>query len=82
MSDPMADLMAHRKQTVILHVDDNPATRYTIGRTLGREGFKVREAATGREALRLAKEGPDLVILDVKLPDIGGFEVCQRIKAD
>jgi PAS domain S-box-containing protein len=82
MSDPMADLMAHRKQTVILHVDDNPATRYTIGRTLGREGFKVREAAAGREALRLAKEGPDLVILDVKLPDIGGFEVCQRIKAD
>ena len=82
MSDPMADLIAHRKQTVILHVDDTPATRYTIGRTLGREGFKVREAATGREALRLAKEGPDLVILDVKLPDIGGFEVCQRIKAD
>jgi PAS domain S-box-containing protein len=82
MSDPMADLIAHRKQTVILHVDDTPATRYTIGRTLGREGFKVREAATGREALRLAKEGPDLVILDVKLPDIGGFEVCRRIKAD
>jgi PAS domain S-box-containing protein len=82
MSDPMADLMAHRKQTVILHVDDNPATRYTIGRTLGREGFKVREAATGREALSLAKEGPDLVILDVKLPDIGGFEVCRRLKAE
>jgi len=78
----MADLIAHRKQTVILHVDDTPATRYTIGRTLGREGFKVREAATGREALRLAKEGPDLVILDVKLPDIGGFEVCRRSKAD
>src|SRR5215204_2510754 len=82
MSDPMADLMAHRKKTVILHVDDNPATRYTIGRILGREGFRVREAATGIEALRLAKEGPDLVILDVKLPDIGGFEVCRRIKAD
>jgi PAS domain S-box-containing protein len=82
MSDPMADLMAHRKKTVILHVDDNPATRYTIGRTLGREGFRVREAATGIEALRLAKEGPDLVILDVKLPDIGGFEVCRRLKAD
>src|SRR5215218_3153637 len=82
MSDPMADLIAHRKQTVILHVDDTPATRYTIGRTLGREGFKVREAATGSEGLRLAREGPDLVILDVKLPDIGGFEVCRRIKAD
>src|SRR5215204_108076 len=82
MSDPMADLMAHRKKTVILHVDDNPATRYTIGRILGREGFRVREAATGIEALRLAKEGPDLVILDVKLPDIGGFEVCRRLKVD
>jgi PAS domain S-box-containing protein len=82
MSDLMPDVMAHAKQTVILHVDDNPATRYTIGRTLGREGFKVREAATGGEALRLTKEGPDLVILDVKLPDIGGFEVCRRIKAD
>src|SRR5215217_5852442 len=82
MTDLMPDLMAHAKQTVILHVDDNPATRYTIGRTLGREGFEVREADTGEQALRLAKEGPDLVILDVKLPDIGGFEVCRRIKAD
>lgn len=82
MSDLVPDLMGHAKQTVILHVDDNPATRYTIGRTLVREGFKVREAATGREGLRLAKEEPDLVILDVKLPDIDGFEVCRRIKAD
>jgi PAS domain S-box-containing protein len=78
----MSDLRARVKKTIILHVDDNPTTRYTIGRTLGREGFKVMEAATGGEALRLAKEGPDLVILDVKLPDIGGFEVCRRIKAD
>ena len=82
MSDPMPNLMDHAKQTVILHVDDNPATRYTIGRILLREGFKVSEAVTGREGLRLAKEGPDLVILDVKLPDIDGFEVCRRIKAD
>jgi PAS domain S-box-containing protein len=82
MADLMSDLTTRVKQTVILHVDDNPTTRYTIGRILGREGFKVMEAATGGEALRLAKEGPDLVILDVKLPDIGGFEVCRRIKAD
>src|SRR5215204_774041 len=82
MSNPMPDLMGHAKQTVILHVDDNPATRYTIGRTLGRQGFKVREAASGGEGLRLAKEEPDLIILDVKLPDIDGFEVCRQIKAD
>jgi PAS domain S-box-containing protein len=78
----MPDLMAHAKQTMLLHVDDNPATRYTIGRILRREGFKVREAATGEEALTLAKEMPGLIILDVKLPDISGFEVCRRIKDD
>src|SRR5215216_7647394 len=82
MPEPMPDLMGHAKQTVILHVDDNPATRYTIGRILGREGFNVNEAVSGSEGLRLAREGPDLVILDVKLPDIDGFEVCRRIKAD
>ena len=82
MADSVPELSPRVKQTVILHVDDNPATRYTIGRTLNREGFKVMEAATGGEALRLAKEGPDLIILDVKLPDIGGFEVCRRIKAN
>jgi len=82
MADPMSDFTARVTQTVILHVDDNPTTRYAIGRILGREGFKVMEAATGGEALRLAKEGPDLVILDVKLPDIGGFEVCRRLKVD
>jgi PAS domain S-box-containing protein len=82
MPELMPDLMGHTKQTVILHVDDNPATRYTIGRILGREGFNVNEAVSGSEGLRLAREGPDLVILDVKLPDIDGFEVCRRIKAD
>jgi PAS domain S-box-containing protein len=78
----MSEVTARAKQTVILHVDDHPTTRYAIGRILGREGFRVMEAATGREALRLAKEGPDLIILDVNLPDIGGFEVCRRIKAN
>lgn len=81
MSELMPGLTGHEKQSVILHVDDNRATRYTIGRTLEREGFKVSEAVTGREGVRLARDA-DLVILDVKLPDIDGFEVCRRIKAD
>src|SRR5262249_30529527 len=45
------------------------------------EGFDVMEAATGLEALRMAREKPDMVVLDVNLPDINGFEVCRRIKA-
>ena len=81
MSELMPGLTGHEKQSVILHVDDNRATRYTIGRTLEREGFKVSEAVTGREGVRLARDA-DLIILDVKLPDIDGFEVCRRIKAD
>jgi DNA-binding response OmpR family regulator len=45
-------------------------------------GFTVKEATLGTEALRLATEQPDLIILDVKLLDIHGFEVCQRLKAE
>jgi PAS domain S-box-containing protein len=44
--------------------------------------YEVTEAATGRDALRLAAEKPDLVILDVGLPDLSGYEVCRKIKAD
>jgi PAS domain S-box-containing protein len=66
----------------ILVVDDDEAKRYTIAHVLRRAGFLTREAATGEEGLRMAAEGPDLIVLDVKLPDIDGFEVCRRIKAD
>src|SRR5262249_48329409 len=66
----------------ILNVDDDLATRYAVTRTLQRAGFTVREASTGQEALALARENPDLILLDVQLPDITGFEVCQRLKAD
>src|SRR5215207_8922643 len=81
----MADLLSgmdHISQAAILHIEDDPANRYATGRILQREGFRVREAATGAEGLRLLREEPDLVILDVKLPDLSGFEVCRRIKAD
>ena len=64
----------------ILVVDDNDAERYYVARVLAKAGFQVREAATGMDALRLAAEVPDLVTLDVRLPDLNGFEVCRRIK--
>lgn len=65
----------------ILVVDDDEAKRYSVSRILRRAGFVVREAGTGADALRLVADLPDLVVLDVKLPDVSGFEVCRRIKA-
>jgi signal transduction histidine kinase len=67
----------------ILHIDDKEANRYVIRRVLEREGYQVLEAGTGEIGLQITrKESPDLVILDVKLPGMNGFEVCQRIKSD
>lgn len=67
----------------ILNVDDYAVKRYAKSRVLRQAGYVVSEAETGADALRLiAEEPPDLVLLDVKLPDISGFEVCRRIKSD
>jgi PAS domain S-box-containing protein len=67
----------------ILFVDDDEANRFAFTWVLRRAGFQTREATTGSDALRALQGGqkPDLVILDVNLPDIDGFEVCRRIKA-
>ena len=71
------------ENALVLSVDDNEASRYAIGRTLRQAGFRVIEADTGMEALRRARaDAPDLIMLDVKLPDIDGFEVSRRLKAD
>src|SRR6266542_3122202 len=67
----------------ILNVDDNEAGRYAKTRILQRAGYQVLQAATGGEALRIVTElRPELVLLDVKLPDINGLEVCRQIKSD
>ena len=73
--------MVTRPSAVILVVDDNHPTRYSTARVLRNEGFTVHEAATGQDALRLAVDPLDLVVLDVNLPDIDGFEVCRRLRA-
>ena len=67
----------------ILHIDDNEANRYIVRRILQNAGFAVVEAATGSAGLEaIALHQPALVILDVKLPDLNGFEVCRQIKSD
>jgi signal transduction histidine kinase len=66
---------------LILNVDDSDAARYAKTRILTRAGFRVIEAASGEEALaKCASENPILVLLDTKLPDISGFDVCRHLK--
>ncbi|MCE9672312.1 ATP-binding protein [Myxococcus stipitatus] len=65
---------------VILNVNDDVASRYLTSRVLRLAGFHVVEAGSGREALDLADEQTDLVILDVRLPDLSGLEVCRLLK--
>jgi DNA-binding response OmpR family regulator len=67
--------------TTILLVDDDEGHRYTWHLLLEREGFHVWEAASGTEALHAANAKPDLVVLDVHLPDVSGLEVCRRLKS-
>jgi PAS domain S-box-containing protein len=66
----------------ILVVDDFDDGRVMVSTLLRMAGFAVTEAATGAQALALATAHPDLMILDVHLPDIDGFEVCRRLKSE
>ncbi|MGH2952557.1 MAG: response regulator [Solirubrobacterales bacterium] len=65
----------------VLIVDDHPSFRASARRMLEGEGYEVvGEAADGAEALQAAHElGPDVILLDVRLPDLDGFAVCRRI---
>jgi two-component system, cell cycle sensor histidine kinase and response regulator CckA len=64
----------------ILFVDDDSANRQTLGWLLCEAGYRVLEASSGAEALSLAREQPDLVLLDINLPDFDGYEVCRRLR--
>lgn len=67
----------------ILVVDDEERNRKLLRRILEAKGYEVREAEDGEEALaRVAEELPDVILLDVMMPKIDGFEVCRRIKGD
>ncbi len=75
--------MSSLETSLILVVDDNELGRYTKTRILREAGYEVIEAVTGEDALRvIAERGPRLVVLDVNLPGIDGWEVCRRLKVD
>src|SRR3954454_555577 len=71
------------KTTRILVVDDEPTILEVLSDLLRGEGYEVWQASTGQEGLQIARERrPDLVVLDIMLPDVSGIDVCRRIKAD
>lgn len=72
-----------QKQKRILFVDDEPDIVRLVEFRLNKEGFAVIHAKDGNEALGLlAHEKPDLILLDLLLPDIDGLEVCRMIKLE
>ncbi|MDM8554273.1 response regulator [Desulfococcaceae bacterium HSG7] len=74
--------MITNRPTTVLIVDDEPRNLDVLHNYLQKSGFKVLVAINGEEALiRVSRTMPDLILLDVNLPGIDGFEVCRRIKA-
>ncbi len=66
----------------IVIVDDREENRYILCRVLRQAGYDCAEVASGSEALKAARTLPDLMVLDVRLPDMSGYDVCRRIKQD
>lgn len=69
-------------ENLILNIDDDPNGRDLLSRYLRKEGFQVVEAESGADGLRLARElAPQLILLDIRLPDLDGFQVCRLLRA-
>src|SRR5947207_15474646 len=73
--------MPDRDVPRVLVIDDDVRVRHFLTTPLGAAGFAVARTGTGEEGLRLAASRPELVVLDVELPDLSGREVCRRLKA-
>lgn len=67
----------------VLIVDDNPNNLRVLSGMLDQEGYRIRPAISGETALRsVAAVMPDIVLLDIRMPEMDGYEVCRRLKAD
>ncbi len=70
-------------ERLVLVVDDEPNIRETVGFILEMEGYEVEKAVNGREGLeKIRSLRPRAVLLDAMMPEMDGFEVCRRVKAD
>lgn len=71
------------EQTQIMIVDDTPVNLKLLFSMLTEAGYKVRSATNGPLALKAARLAPpDLILLDIRMPDMDGYELCQALKAD
>ena len=79
----MEDRMSPEGIPNIIVVDDTPANLQLLSGMLKERGYKVRPVPSGKLALQAAKnDPPDLILLDIMMPDMDGYEVCERLKAD
>jgi len=70
-----------RRPSRVLVVEDEPALADSVRYSLEVEGFEVVHAATGVEAVEEARSGPDLILLDLMLPEMSGLDVCRQVRA-
>lgn len=70
----------HRQKRTILYVDDTVEQRYAMRRILEMEGFSVVEAGTGKEALEKVGPSASLAVVDVRLPDMSGYDLSRKLK--
>lgn len=81
MSEPAGTRDASKKK--ILVVEDSPTQALHMQALLEQEGLKVLLAYDGREGLKMARQlHPDLIVLDVQMPGMNGFQVCQQLKGE
>ncbi|HEY9607810.1 response regulator, partial [Allocoleopsis sp.] len=79
----MSSNMAEVTPGNILIVDDTPENLQILSATLSEKGYKVRGVVKGQMALRAARSAPpDLILLDIRMPEMDGYEVCEQLKAD
>lgn len=75
--------MSNDREAFVLIVDDSPLNLQVLGNTLRENGYKLAAAKSGPEALDFVKKKlPDLILLDIMMPEMDGYEVCKKLKED
>lgn len=80
MNPPLSEQLSLSKHNILI-VDDHPDNLQVLSTLLSQEGYRVRKATSGTFALKaIQSELPDLVLLDIQMPQMDGYEVCSRLK--
>ncbi len=78
----MTEVVSENAEVTVLLVDDNPQNLKVLYETLKDKGYRLLIANEGEKALDLAhRHQPEVILLDIMMPDMDGYEVCQRLKA-